>query len=96
MHIAICVVGAVVALPTLCLGAPTKVMPNSLDRRFESISSGGRLEAGSVIERGPDATQEDVVEIKRASDEAEGSGPGKIIKRDSDTDEVPDEPGVFI
>ena len=71
-------------------------MPDSLDRRSESMLRRGPLEVGSVIERRPDARQEDAVEIKRAPDESTGSGPGLFTKRDSDTDVVPDSPGMII
>lgn len=91
MHLAICVLGAALALG---LGAP----PHGPDRRTEPLSRGGRpLEAARVVERGPDATREDVsVRIERAAGGPGGEGLGWFGRRDSDTDGVPADPGVLI
>ena len=87
MHIVKFVIGAAIALPALCLGAPIEAIPNSLNQRIESMSSGGPLEARSD-KCGPD--------VPPPQDEASCPNFGIIIKRDSETDEVPAEPGVFI
>lgn len=89
MHIANIVIGAAVALPALCLGAPIEAIPNSLNQRAESMSRGGPLEAGVVVNRNSDTTQEN--EVKPL-----GVRLGWVLKRDSDTDEVPAETGIFI
>lgn len=89
MHITIYVFGAAVALPGLCLGAPIKPVPSHLIQRTETMSLGGSIKGGSVIGRDHDATQI----TKRASDQPEL---GFVIRRDSETDAVPAEPGSFI
>ena len=93
MHITIYVFGAAVALPGLCLGAPIKPVPSHLIQRTETMSLGGSLRGGSVIGRDHDATQMASVETKRASDEPEVA---IVIRRDSETDAVPAQPGVLI
>lgn len=94
MHFADFVVGAAVALPALCLAAPIKAISNNLNQRIESMSSGGPLNVGFVVKRGSDATREDVVEIRGVSvtpDERLAAPLERMIKRESDTDEVSDE-----
>lgn len=98
MHVVNIVVGAAFALPALCLGAPIKAVPNTLNLRIESMSSGSSLELGAVVKRGSVATQEVAVEIKGASDTSEEGlevALGSVVRRDSDTDET-GEPGIII
>lgn len=94
MHFADFVVGAAVALPALCLAAPIKAISNNLNQRVESMSSDGPLDVGFVVKRGSDPTREDVVEIRGVSvtpDEMLAAPLERMIKRESDTDEVSDE-----
>ncbi|CAD6571387.1 MAG: hypothetical protein ASARMPRED_004485 [Alectoria sarmentosa] len=106
MQFANFIAGAAVALPALCLGAPIKAISNNLNQRVDSMSSDGPLEVGFVVKRGSDATRGDVVEIRGASvtaDERLAAPLERMIKRESDTDEVSDEAsdgpgelGIFI
>lgn len=84
MHLAICVLGAALALPALGLGAPAGARPHGPERRTEPVSRA-------------DATREDVlVGIERAAGGPGGEGPGWFGRRDSDTDGAPADPGVLI
>ena len=98
MHIATYIFGAAVALPVLCLAIPSRPVAHSLIRRIESTSSSGSFELKSVMERVINGLQGSTVGTGTAPDNPVMSSglPVLFIKRDSDTDEVPDAPGRLI
>ena len=95
MHLAIYIFGAAIALPVVCLAPPSRLVPHTLIQRTESKSSNGLFLINRVIRGITNEIQGAAVGTGTVPLDPEGS-PGNIIKRDSDTNEVPDGGGPIL
>ena len=82
------------ALPVLSFAIPSRPVPHSLIQRNESTSSSGPF----PFKRVTDGLQVAAVGTETTPDDPNdgNGGLGIVIKRDSGTDEGPDEPGRVI
>ena len=92
MHLATYIFGAAVALPVVCLAFPSRLVPHTLIQRTEGKSSNGPFLINRVIGGIINEIQGAAVGTETAPPDPEGSlgGQSIFIKRDSDTNEVPD------